>query len=825
MNTVMAVVAAVTMSVLPSTPSRTDQVANGVTTQFFFNFKTASTAHVKVFVDEAPVVIGYSVALNTNQDSSPGGSVTFTVAPANGKIVRLERTRPISQDSVWTPMSAFKGATLSAALDNMVMIDQQTDRRTTDAELRVGVLEAGLPAETAARIAADTAEIAARVQGDSETRTYVESVVTGQFAGTGVVPLTWSATGDGLSVRFPIPGSALFSPTMYLVTLSGVTQVPTDDYTVDLGTHEIVFTSAPPLGVPIAVRATGYSLGVNEGDTSLITATGSTTARTLAARFSDAVNVKDYGAKGDGITDDTAAIQAALNVSAPRGKTVVLPRGIYRTTATLNVASNTSIDGSDGAVFRPDASANVPVIWGPGTSIAHLANVAINGLTIDGVNRPADSTGGFGAIWFHFTDGVTIRDLRSSSVHDAVYLRAVTDFRVSDVWVNDARAAVVALLSETKRGTISDFGGTNLAEGIDFFNNEDVTVSGFSLSGNPASPNEAFDISTSRRIVIANGTARGFDRGILMKCEAGAPAGTVVEDYTVRNVTLLDSVLEGIHSQCAVATYGNQRRLRFSGITIKSAVATAMGVYLSPPSGAAGYDATFDELLVDTPGVGFKVNASYSGVRLRNSKITGAIGQVVDLSIGPYPDLIVTGNEVSGTGGTAADAGIYITNADDVRVARNRVSSTVAYGIRVKNSKRPEVRDNSVALAGVHGIYLDWTAASAIDVRHVGNVVGNVVRDWGQGSANRQGIGVNVANVTGAVEALIFAGNTAVLTDAATLNNQYAFSFVLGAATLDRSRFDGNTGGARVPVTAAATIGSTAFGAGCSKASNLPSTM
>jgi hypothetical protein len=110
-------------------------------------------------------------------------------------------------------------------------------------------------------------------------------------------------------------------------------------------------------------------------------------------------------------------------------------------------------------------------------------------------------------------------------------------------------------------------------------------------------------------------------------------------------------------------------------------------------------------------------------------------------------------------------------------------------------------------------------------VRHVGNVVGNVVRDWGQGSANRQGIGVNVANVTGAVEALIFAGNTAVLTDAATLNNQYAFSFVLGAATLDRSRFDGNTGGARVPVTAAATIGSTAFGAGCSKASNLPSTM
>ena len=79
-----------------------------------------------------------------------------------------------------------------------------------------------------------------------------------------------------------------------------------------------------------------------------ITSTGSSTSRTLATRFADIVNVKDYGAVGNGVTNDRNAIQAALDAVVSSGQTglVYFPPGIYKINSGITVNSSfVSIEG------------------------------------------------------------------------------------------------------------------------------------------------------------------------------------------------------------------------------------------------------------------------------------------------------------------------------------------------------------------------------------------------------------------------------------------------------------------------------------------------
>lgn len=101
-------------------------------------------------------------------------------------------------------------------------------------------------------------------------------------------------------------------------------------------------------------------------------------ARTLQAKDRDVVSVKDFGAVGDGTTDDTAALQRAINY----GGQIYFPDGSYLVSAALNITKQVNLIGSLGSVFIITTSATLDVldITGPSTGVQDAPPTTIDGL-------------------------------------------------------------------------------------------------------------------------------------------------------------------------------------------------------------------------------------------------------------------------------------------------------------------------------------------------------------------------------------------------------------------------------------------------------------
>ncbi len=97
------------------------------------------------------------------------------------------------------------------------------------------------------------------------------------------------------------------------------------------------------------------------------------------------VSVKDFGAVGDGVTDDTDAINNAL-AAMTSGGTVYMPEGTYKTTDSIVVGINgvTLIGaGRQATVIKPEGTFNAIEVHG--TSFASWADArSVQRLTIDG---------------------------------------------------------------------------------------------------------------------------------------------------------------------------------------------------------------------------------------------------------------------------------------------------------------------------------------------------------------------------------------------------------------------------------------------------------
>lgn len=201
---------------------------------------------------------------------------------------------------------------------------------------------------------------------------------------------------EGLNVTMP-PGLVPQPSTLFPIPLAGslIGWNATGTALVNVGASGIGAGSIADINIAnnAAIQSTKTSF-TNNG-------TGAT-ARSVQAKLADTLCVKDFGATGNGVTDDTAAIQAALAQAASAGapRRVYFPMGTYLVSSGFVIAHPIRLvgEGAGGAVFGNFPAENGTHIKYTGTAGAtmftfsnvNFGNSGIEGLWIDCNNLAAN---------------------------------------------------------------------------------------------------------------------------------------------------------------------------------------------------------------------------------------------------------------------------------------------------------------------------------------------------------------------------------------------------------------------------------------------------
>ena len=126
-------------------------------------------------------------------------------------------------------------------------------------------------------------------------------------------------------------------------------------------------------------------------------------------------NVRDFGARGDGIADDTLAFRAAVAAIPETGGTLYIPQGTYGLTGNINLKSNIVVKGAGGLTILKSIKTGS---WGD-TGILQIlpgvSQVTISDLVIDG-NKIMSPSGTLYGIYIGGGTDVTIERITSKNM-------------------------------------------------------------------------------------------------------------------------------------------------------------------------------------------------------------------------------------------------------------------------------------------------------------------------------------------------------------------------------------------------------------------------
>ena len=313
-------------------------VAQGVTqTSFTIPFEFFDDSDVDIYVDGVLKTEGVHYTL-TGGDGSTGSAALSVTGAAGGSFVIIRRRIALERTTDFTAGADINRAALNQQLDTLVGMAADLNDEIGRA-FRISPTTLGVPNTSLQGEVVPNSFVGFGPDGSFSVLTAPDGAYVSAGAATVAVD---SFTGDGTTVDFTMGGIPASSGNVF-VYLDGIMQ-DAANYTVS-GTV-LTFTTAPPLNSNIEMRRF-QSVFTNPGATTadLVTyspAGAGAVSRTVQSRLRDSVSVKDFGAVGDGVTDDTAALNAAAS-AVVAGQTLLVPSGTYLynpTSAPLTFSTN-----------------------------------------------------------------------------------------------------------------------------------------------------------------------------------------------------------------------------------------------------------------------------------------------------------------------------------------------------------------------------------------------------------------------------------------------------------------------------------------------------
>jgi Pectate lyase superfamily protein/Right handed beta helix region len=207
--------------------------------------------------------------------------------------------------------------------------------------------------------------------------------------------------------------------------------------------------------------------------------------RPINLKLEEVVSVKDFGATGDGTTNDYAAITAAFAT----GKSVYFPVGTYLTGSPLNLPQNVVVWG-EGNLSVITGSGNMSVIQSIGTSRSHTNGTVVRDLKI---TRTAGVTGSplYQPFTLTFADNVKFQNVTFSSA--GTYGGAFIAMGCSNLEVTDCLFDAVGCNVTSSDGTSAGTWSSNsvlrncrmagAGQGFDIYYTTNTLIEGCIASG------------------------------------------------------------------------------------------------------------------------------------------------------------------------------------------------------------------------------------------------------------------------------------------------------------------------------------------------------